>query len=76
MGKDSYSDIMFLPGPPRERPGMESGHRAKQFAPYAALRGFETGLRKAEDTAEEEMKEELCMREPEEPCGEDPAGEA
>jgi hypothetical protein len=65
MGKDSYNDIMFMDGPPKERPAMETGHRAKQFAPFAALRGFEGGLKKAEDRAEEDVREELCMREEE-----------
>ena len=46
---------------------METGHRAKQFAPFAALRGFEGGLKKAEDRAEEDVREELCMREEEGP---------
>ena len=74
MTKDSYSDIMFMDGPPKERPGMDIGHRAKQFAPFSALRGLENGLRKAEDRAEEDVREELCMKEEEELREEEDSG--
>ena len=66
MARDSYQDILGLDGPPKGRPGMDVPHRAKQFAPFSALRGFEGGLRRAEDQAEEDVKEELCMKEEEE----------
>ncbi|MBP5295632.1 MAG: hypothetical protein J6Y95_07950 [Lachnospiraceae bacterium] len=65
MPKDSYRDILYADGPPK-RPGMDVWHRAKQFAPFAALRGFENGLRDAETKAEEEAAEELCLPENEE----------
>ena len=65
--KDSYRDIMYLEGPPKNRPGMDVGHRAKQFAPFDALRGFGKGLRNAEREAEEAAAEEVCMREEEYP---------
>ena len=53
-------------------PRMDVGHRAKQFAPFAALRGFEHGLRDAETKAEEADREELCTPESEESFEEDP----
>ena len=71
MPKDSYRDILYADGPPK-RPGMDVGHRAKQFAPFAALRGFEHGLRDAETKAEEADREELCTPESEENFEEDP----
>ena len=70
MTRDSYRDIINADGPPK-RLGMDVGHRAKQFAPYAALRGFENGLRDAETKAEEADREELCLPEMPEPCPED-----
>ena len=71
MTQDSYRDIINAAGPPK-RLGMDIGHRAKQFAPYAALRGFEHGLRDAETKAEEADREDLCTPESEESFEEDP----
>ena len=62
MTKDSYQDILYAEGPPK-RIGMDVPHRAKQFAPFEALRGLQSGLRESETKAEEENAEELCMKE-------------
>ena len=49
MQKD-YSDIINLQRPPsKKHPPMEKSMRAAQFAPFAALTGFDDAI---EDTAE------------------------
>lgn len=41
MLASAYADMVFMPRPVSNRRKMDVGHRAKQFAPFAALRGFE-----------------------------------
>ena len=48
-----YDDIMFLPRPVSERhPPMKAENRAAQFAPFAALTGFERILDEARQRSE------------------------
>ena len=60
-----YSDIISLQRPLITRPSMEISHRAKQFAPFAALQGFEQNIRQKEIIYEErrilsdDQKEEI-----------------
>ena len=42
---NNYSDIISLQRPLSIRPSMEISHRSKQFAPFAALQGFENHIR-------------------------------
>lgn len=44
-----YQDIIFLQRPASRRLSMPVAHRAKQFAPFAALKGFEDCVRKKEE---------------------------
>ena len=45
MQKDSYEDILFLEHPTSLRhPRMSVQNRAAQFAPFAALTGYEEAL--------------------------------
>lgn len=44
----AYAELIYLPRPASKRKKMDVGHRAKQFAPFAALRGFEETVRKKE----------------------------
>lgn len=44
-----YSDIMGEERPRSKRHPMEIAHRAKQFAPFAALKGYEESLQKQEE---------------------------
>ena len=65
MLASAYADMVFMPRPVSNRRKMDVGHRAKQFAPFAALRGFEETVRKKEILYEprkdlsEEKKTEL-----------------
>lgn len=43
-----YADMIYLQRPVSRRIRMDIGHRAKQFAPFAALKGFEESVRKKE----------------------------
>lgn len=45
-----YSDIMAEERPRSKRHPMEIAHRAKQFAPFAALKGYEESLEKEEES--------------------------
>lgn len=46
MLASAYAELIYMPRPVSNRRKMEVGHRAKQFAPFAALRGFEETVRK------------------------------
>ena len=65
MLASAYADMVFMPRPVSNRRKMDVRHRAKQFAPFAALRGFEETVRKKEILYEprkdlsEEKKTEL-----------------
>ena len=65
MLASAYAELIYMPRPVSNRRKMEVGHRAKQFAPFAALRGFEETVRKKEILYEpkkelsEEKKNEL-----------------
>lgn len=41
------------------RPKMSPADRAKQFMPFAALKGYEEALREKEKEVEEKMKNQL-----------------
>ena len=54
-GRGDYSDIIDLPRPePQNHPRMSLQNRAAQFAPFAALTGFEGAIQKAGLLFEEE----------------------
>lgn len=65
MLASAYAEMIYMPRPVSRRRKMDVGHRAKQFAPFAALRGFEETVRKKESIYEnkkelsEEKKQEL-----------------
>lgn len=44
----AYQKYLYIPRPVSKRYPMDVQHRAKQFAPFAALRGFEEIVRKQE----------------------------
>lgn len=48
MLANAYADMIYLQRPVSRRIRMDIGHRAKQFAPFAALKGFEESVRKKE----------------------------
>ncbi len=48
MLASAYADMIYLQRPASRRIRMDIGHRAKQFAPFAALKGFEESVRKKE----------------------------
>lgn len=48
MLASAYADMIYMQRPVSRRIRMDIGHRAKQFAPFAALRGFEECVRKKE----------------------------
>lgn len=74
MKYDNYMDIMRLGRPHSRRLRMDIPHRAKQFAPFAALRGFADCIRAKEVCCESERRisedwEEDCLnRTPDEIC--------
>ena len=48
MTQGKYDDIIHLPAPePRNRPRMSARDRAAQFAPFAALTGYEAVVEEA-----------------------------
>ena len=48
MLAEAYQKYLYVPRPVSKRYPMDVQHRAKQFAPFAALRGFEEIVRKQE----------------------------
>ena len=48
MLANAYADMIYLQRPISRRVRMDIGHRAKQFEPFAALKGFEESVRKKE----------------------------
>lgn len=48
MLASAYTELVYMPRPVSRRGKMDVGHRAKQFAPFSALRGFEETIRKKE----------------------------
>lgn len=48
MLASAYADMIYMQRPVSRRIRMDIGHRAKQFAPFAALKGFEECVRKKE----------------------------
>lgn len=53
MAVRNYEDIIEMQRPTAKRRGMEIAHRAKIFAPFAALKGFEECVREKEIIFEE-----------------------
>lgn len=53
MAVRNYEDIIEMQRPTANRRGMEIAHRAKIFAPFAALKGFEECVREKEIIFEE-----------------------
>ena len=48
MTKDTYEDIINLPRPVSQKhPRMSAHDRAAQFAPFAALTGYEAAIEEA-----------------------------
>lgn len=68
MLAQAYRNIMYLPRPASRRTPMAVERRAKQFAPFAALKGFEDAVREKEiiykprRILSEEKKNELDMK--------------
>ena len=59
MNYDPYTDIRHLPCPtPRTRPRMSRRDRAAQFAPFAALTGFDTQIRDTARSQQERAEKE------------------
>ncbi|MCC2255957.1 2'-5' RNA ligase family protein [Ruminococcus sp. CLA-AA-H200] len=46
--KEAYQKILYLPRPRSNRYPMAVERRAKQFAPFAALKGFESKIQEKE----------------------------
>ena len=67
MLASAYQPYLYLPRPVSMRHPMDVGRRAKQFAPFAALRGLDETIRQQEIIYEpkrdlsEEKKNELDM---------------
>lgn len=60
-----YEDIVNLPYPqPTDRPRMDATHRAAQFSPFAALRGYEDAVKETARYTEEavELAEDEKLR--------------
>lgn len=57
MTIDNYKDIINLPHPePKHHMRMSLYQRAAQFAPFAALTGYEDAIRKAQQEMEEKVR--------------------
>ena len=70
--KDQYEDIMYLPHHvSRSRPQMPVGARAAQFAPFAALTGYDAAVKETrrvtqvrgelDEGAKAEIDAQLCF---------------
>ena len=64
MLAEAYQKYLYVPRPVSKRYPMDVQHRAKQFAPFAALRGFEEIVRK-----QEILYEQRKMLSEEQKCG-------
>lgn len=54
----NYDDIIDLPHPePKHHPRMSMRQRAAQFAPFAALMGYDKAIKEAQHKQEEMVKE-------------------
>ena len=68
MLASAYQPYLYLPRPVSRRHPMDVGRRAKQFVPFAALRGLDETIRQQEIIYEpkrdlsEEKKNELDMK--------------
>lgn len=51
-------NLVYRSRPVSRRNRMDISHRAKQFAPFAALRGFETALKERTETHVQAMEED------------------
>ena len=61
-----YEDIIHLQRPvSRKHPPMAREHRAAQFAPFAALSGFEDRIRETRKCVEEMVEQENRGEDPE-----------
>lgn len=56
---EKYKDIIHLSRPASKRPKMDHVQRAKIFAPYDALRGFDEAIEATDDKEKEIVREEL-----------------
>lgn len=48
FGMDTYKDIIHCQRPSSRKYHMSTAHRAKQFAPFAALKGYEEAIQRQE----------------------------
>lgn len=56
--KDKYADIIFLPHPEsKKHPRMPRNMRAAQFAPFAALTGYEDAIAQTQKQAVKRQEE-------------------
>lgn len=68
MLASAYKQYLYLPRPISRRHPMDVGRRAKQFAPFAALRGLDETIRQQEVIYEprkelsDDQKQELDMK--------------
>lgn len=68
MLASAYRQYLYLPRPVSRRHPMDVGRRAKQFAPFAALRGLDETIRQQEIIYEprkelsDDQKQELDMK--------------
>ena len=54
---DRYDDMLHLPHPvSRKHPPMPPENRAAQFAPFAALTGYDTEIEKTAEQHEQEVE--------------------
>ena len=54
---DRYADMLHLPHPvSRKHPPMPVENRAAQFAPFAALTGYDTEIEKTAEQHEQEVE--------------------
>ena len=55
---NNYEDIINLPHPePKHHPRMDRASRAAQFAPFAALTGYDRAVKETADSHDADMEE-------------------
>lgn len=51
-----YKDLLDIQKPPLHHKSMDVTQRAKQFAPFAALKGLEEAIRRAQEEWEDSVR--------------------
>ena len=63
MIANAYADMIYMQRPISRRIRMDIGHRAKQFAPFAALTGYDEVIRETARLTDKKIELEEGQKE-------------